>query len=310
MHLEGMERKYTGNSSNFSIDNGVSGKNQIVDVYFDTFQKRYYFISDPKLKIKINEQVIVETQMGLAVGKVISVKSPSSIDLKGESLKKVIRIATKSDLEKNRDLKTDAIKAGLIFKNKLKKHKLNLKLVSTEYTFDKKKLIFYFASEDRVDFRELVRDLAAIFKVRIEFRQIGVRDYAKMIGDCGSCGKTLCCKSVINKFDSVSIKMAREQGVSVTPSKISGVCGRLKCCMGFENEQYMEVKEHYPAIGQSVSTTEGKGSVTSMNVLNDFIFVNVEGKGLQRFSLSEIKFSKQEKEEIEKRQNYIHEEEN
>ena len=310
MHLEGMERKYTGNSSNFSIDNGVSGKNQIVDVYFDTFQKCYYFISDPKLKIKINEQVIVETQMGLAVGKVISVKSPSSIDLKGESLKKVIRIATKSDLEKNRDLKTDAIKAGLIFKNKLKKHKLNLKLVSTEYTFDKKKLIFYFASEDRVDFRELVRDLAAIFKVRRELRQIGVRDHAKMIGDCGSCGKTLCCKSVINKFDSVSIKMAREQGVSVTPSKISGVCGRLKCCMGFENEQYMEVKENYPAIGQSVSTTEGKGSVTSMNVLNDFIFVNVEGKGLQRFSLSEIKFSKQEKEEIEKRQNYIHEEEN
>ena len=152
--------------------------------------------------------------------------------------------------------------------------------MSTEYTFDKKKLIFYFASEDRVDFRELVKELASIFRVRIELRQIGVRDYAKMVGDCGNCGKTLCCKSIINKFDSVSIKMAREQGVSVAPSKISGVCGRLKCCMGFENAQYLEVKEDFPAIGQSVMTAEGKGNVVSMNMLNDIIFVNIEGKGL------------------------------
>lgn len=222
----------------------------------------------------------------------------------------IIRVATKKDIEKNNELKTEAIKAGYIFKNKLRKYNLNLKLVSTEYTFDKKKLIFYFASEDRVDFRELVKELASIFRVRIELRQIGVRDYAKMVGDCGNCGKTLCCKSIINKFDSVSIKMAREQGVSVAPSKISGVCGRLKCCMGFENAQYLEVKEDFPAIGQSVMTAEGKGNVVSMNMLNDIIFVNIEGKGLQRYSLSEIKFNKKEKIEIEKTQVCCYEENN
>ncbi len=300
-----MERKYIGNRmKNSNITNGDDSENQVVDVYFDAFQKRYYFLNDLKPKVKINDQVIVETQMGLSLGKVVGIKSDNQFDLKEEPLKRIIRIATRNDVEKNRDLKEDAVKAGFVFRNKLKKYGLNLKLVATEYTFDRKKLIFYFASEERVDFRELVRELASIFKVRIELRQIGVRDYAKMVGDCGSCGKTLCCKTVINKFDSVSIKMAREQGVSVTPSKISGVCGRLKCCMGFENHQYAEIRDNYPAIGQSVMTCEGKGVVTSINVLNDFIFVNVEEKGLQKFNLLEIKFNMKEKEEIEKRQNY------
>ena len=310
MHLEGMERKYTGNNDfKYSIENEEKKFNQVVDVYLDAFQKRYYFLNNPKFSVEINDQVIVETQMGLAIGKVVSLKK-AAMKSNGEALKMIIRVATKKDIEKNNELKSDAIKAGYIFKNKLKKYSLNLKLVSTEYTFDKKKLIFYFASEDRVDFRDLVKELAAIFRVRIELRQIGVRDYAKMVGDCGSCGKILCCKSIINKFDSVSIKMAREQGVSVAPSKISGVCGRLKCCMGFENTQYMEVKEDYPAIGQSVITVEGKGNVTSMNMLNDLIFVNIEGKGLQKYSLAEIKFNKIEKMEIEKRQVCSYEESN
>jgi tpl protein len=309
--LESTERKYTGNKNiACSIGNEEKNFNHVIDVYFDTFQKRYYFLNNPKFSVKINDQVIVETQMGLAIGKVVSVKKNTGIKNAGEPLKMIIRVATKKDIEKNNELKSDAIKAGYIFKNKLKKYSLNLKLVSTEYTFDKKKLIFYFASEDRVDFRDLVKELAAIFRVRIELRQIGVRDYAKMVGDCGSCGKTLCCKSIINKFDSVSIKMAREQGVSVAPSKISGVCGRLKCCMGFENSQYMEVKEDYPAIGQSVITVEGEGNVTSMNMLNDLIFVNIEGKGLQKYSLAEIKFNKIEKMEIEKRQVCSYEESN
>lgn len=292
MHLENTEKRYTGNQHEIL--------EKVIDVYFDTFQKRYFFEDNPSYEIKINEKVIVETQMGLAIGKVIGIKN-NFVNNELEPLKKVIRVATNSDLERNKELKEDAVKAGFIFKNKQKKYDLNLKLVATEYTFDKKKLIFYFASEDRVDFRKLVKDLAAIFKVRIELRQIGVRDYAKMIGDCGTCGKTICCKTVINKFDSVSIKMARDQGVSVTPSKISGVCGRLKCCMGFENEQYMEVKDNYPAIGQSVTTSEGKGQVMSMNMLSDIIFVNIEGKGLYRLTLSEIEFSKKEKEEIEKK---------
>ena len=309
MHLEGMERKYTGNNI-CSIRNKEQSFSQIIDVYFDTFQKRYYFLNNPKFSVEINDQVIVETQMGLAMGKVVALKKSSTIKTSGESLKMIVRIATRKDIEKNNELKTEAIKAGYVFKNKLRKYNLNLKLVSTEYTFDKKKLIFYFASEDRVDFRELVKELASIFRVRIELRQIGVRDYAKMVGDCGNCGKTLCCKSIINKFDSVSIKMAREQGVSVAPSKISGVCGRLKCCMGFENAQYLEVKEDFPAIGQSVMTAEGKGNVVSMNMLNDIIFVNIEGKGLQRYSLSEIKFNKKEKIEIEKTQVCCYEESN
>ena len=311
MHLESTERKYTGNKNiACSIGSEEKNFNHVIDVYFDTFQKRYYFLNNPKFSVKINDQVIVETQIGLEIGKVVSVKKNTSIKNAGEPLKMIIRVATKKDIEKNNELKSDAIKAGYIFKNKLKKYSLNLKLVSTEYTFDKKKLIFYFASEDRVDFRDLVKELAAIFRVRIELRQIGVRDYAKMVGDCGSCGKTLCCKSIINKFDSVSIKMAREQGVSVAPSKILGICGRLKCCMGFENTQYMQVKENYPAIGQSVITNDGKGNVTSMNMLNDLIFVNIEGKGLQKYSLSEIKFNKIEKIEIEKRQVCSYEENN
>jgi tpl protein len=302
-----MGKKYTGKEEEPATS--ITNNGKVIDVYFDTFQKRYFFLENPNFDVKINEKVLVETQMGLAIGKVIAVKSDYKYDEK-EPLKRIIRKATDKDLEKNKELKEDAVKAGFIFRNKIKKYNLNLKLVATEYTFDRKKLIFYFASEERVDFRSLVKDLAAIFKVRIELRQIGVRDFAKMVGDCGSCGKTLCCKSFINKFDSVSIKMARDQGVVVTPSKITGVCGRLKCCIGFENEQYNEIKENYPATGQEVITDEGKGNVVSMNMLNDLIFINIQGKGIGRYRLSEIKFDKQEKIEIEKRQsccNYIEE---
>ena len=302
-----MGKKYTGKEEEPATS--ITNNGKVIDVYFDTFQKRYFFLENPNFDVKINEKVLVETQMGLAIGKVIAVKSDYKYDEK-EPLKRIIRKATDKDIEKNKELKEDAVKAGFIFRNKIKKYNLNLKLVATEYTFDRKKLIFYFASEERVDFRSLVKDLAAIFKVRIELRQIGVRDFAKMVGDCGSCGKTLCCKSFINKFDSVSIKMARDQGVVVTPSKITGVCGRLKCCIGFENEQYNEIKENYPATGQEVITDEGKGNVVSMNMLNDLIFINIQGKGIGRYRLSEIKFDKQEKIEIEKRQsccNYIEE---
>ena len=302
-----MGKKYTGKEEEPATS--ITNNGKVIDVYFDTFQKRYFFLENPNFDVKINEKVLFETQMGLAIGKVIAVKSDYKYDEK-EPLKRIIRKATDKDLEKNKELKEDAVKAGFIFRNKIKKYNLNLKLVATEYTFDRKKLIFYFASEERVDFRSLVKDLAAIFKVRIELRQIGVRDFAKMVGDCGSCGKTLCCKSFINKFDSVSIKMARDQGVVVTPSKITGVCGRLKCCIGFENEQYNEIKENYPATGQEVITDEGKGNVVSMNMLNDLIFINIQGKGIGRYRLSEIKFDKQEKIEIEKRQsccNYIEE---
>lgn len=292
MLLENTEKKYTGN---------IKSTNKILDVYFETAQKKEFFQCENE-SIKINEKVLVETQMGIVIGKVVGIKKCDEIQ-NIETIKEIIRIVTKKDLEKDKELKEDAIKAGFIFKNKQKKYGLNLKLVKTEYTFDKKKLVFYFASEDRVDFRQFVKELASIFKVRIELRQIGVRDYAKMIGDCGSCGKTICCKTIINKFDTVTIKMARYQGVSVASSKISGVCGRLKCCMGFENEQYQEVKGNYPAIGQKVNTVGGVGNVTSMDILNDIIFVNIENKGLQKYTLKEIEFDKAEKERIESKFN-------
>lgn len=311
MRLENTGKRYTGKNTEFNtgMADGRIRNEEAIDVYFDTFQKRYFFLNNPNFDVKVNEKVLVETQMGLAIGKVVAIKADYKYS-DDEPLKKIIRKATERDLEKNKELKEDAVKAGFIFRNKVKKYNLNFKLVATEYTFDKKKLIFYFASEDRVDFRNFVKDLAAIFKVRIELRQIGVRDYAKMVGDCGTCGKPLCCKSFINKFDSVSIKMARDQGVVVTPSKISGVCGRLKCCMGFENDQYMEVKENYPVVGQTVITEHGKGNVISMNMLGDLIFINIEGKGILKFGLSEIEFNKKEKDEIEKRQsccNFIEE---
>lgn len=296
-----MEKKFTGNTKKAKIN-----KNRIetvVDVYFELFQKRHFFLNNPNFDVNINEKVIVETQMGLSIGKVIGIKQNyviENINNEGEPLKKIIQIANKKDLEKEKELKEDAVKASFIFKNKLKKYNLtNLKLVATEYTFDRKKLIFYFACEDRVDFRQLVKELASIFRTRIELRQIGVRDYAKMVGDCGNCGKTLCCKSFINKFDSVSVKIARDQGVHVTPSKMTGVCGRLKCCMGFEYDQYSEIKDNYPIIGQTVTTEEGTGNVVSLNLLNDVIFVNIDGKGVQKYSLSEIEFNKEERQKLE-----------
>lgn len=298
MRLESTEKRYTGNTKKNNRQSGT-----VIDVYFELFQKRHFFLGNPNFEVSINEKVIVETQMGLSIGKVVGIKQnhmTGNTDSESGPLKRILQIANKRDLEKEKELKEDSVKAAFIFRNKLKKYNLtNLKLVATEYTFDKKRLIFYFSCEDRVDFRQLVKELASIFKVRIELRQIGVRDYAKMVGDCGNCGKTLCCKSFINKFDSVSVKIAREQGVHVTPSKMTGVCGRLKCCMGFEYDQYAEIKDNYPVVGQSVKTGEGTGNVVSLNLLNDVIFVNVDGKGLQKYSLSEIAFDKKEREKIE-----------
>ena len=286
-----MGKKYTGKEEEPATS--ITNNGKVIDVYFDTFQKRYFFLENPNFDVKINEKVLVETQMGLAIGKVIAVKSDYKYDEK-EPLKRIIRKATDKDLEKNKELKEDAVKAGFIFRNKIKKYNLNLKLVATEYTFDRKKLIFYFASEERVDFRSLVKDLAAIFKVRIELRQIGVRDFAKMVGDCGSCGKTLCCKSFINKFDSVSIKMARDQGLVINPTKISGVCGRLLCCINYEYSQYEEALKNFPAVNQSVKTEIGEGKVVSISPLNNFLYVDVKDKGISRFSIDDIKFNRKE----------------
>ena len=273
MHLESTERKYTGNNI-CSIENEENGLDQVIDVYFDAFQKRYYFLNNPKFSVEINDQVIVETQMGLAIGKVISLKK-AAIKSNGEALKMIIRVATKKDIEKNNELKAEAIKAGYIFKNKLRKYNLNLKLVSTEYTFDKKKLIFYFASEDRVDFRELVKELASIFRVRIELRQISVRDQlSQMEGCCGICGRELCCQKFINDFDTVSVKMIKEQNLSLNTSKMTGNCGKLMCCLRYEQNVYEDKANKLPKPGAKVfCKTEGSGVVDSVEYLKELVRV-------------------------------------
>ncbi len=284
-----MEKSFIGNSNN---------KVRIINLYFEAVQKRYDFEIDEILTPSLGEFCIVETARGLEMGKVYTKAvyvDPDSITV---PLKKVIRIAVDKDIERYHDLKIEAVKASYILKNKIKKFNLNMKSIETEFTFDRKKLIFYFASEDRVDFRELVKELASIFKIRIELRQIGVRDQAKLIGDCGVCGKPLCCKAFINKFDSVTIKMARDQSVSVSPTKMSGICGRLKCCLNFEYDQYAEKQRFFPEIGQSVSTPLGRGFVVSTNVLNDFLFINIPEKGVVKLELNEINFNREEKEKI------------
>ena len=284
-----MEKSFIGNSNK---------KIRIINLYFEAVQKRYDFEIDEILTPSLGEFCIVETARGLEMGKVYTKAvyvDPDSITV---PLKKVIRIAVDKDIERYHDLKIEAVKASYILKNKIKKFNLNMKSIETEFTFDRKKLIFYFASEDRVDFRELVKELASIFKIRIELRQIGVRDQAKLIGDCGVCGKPLCCKAFINKFDSVTIKMARDQSVSVSPTKMSGICGRLKCCLNFEYDQYAEKQRFFPEIGQSVSTPLGRGFVVSTNVLNDFLFINIPEKGVVKLELNEINFNREEKEKI------------
>ena len=175
-----------------------------------------------------------------------------------------------------------------------------MKLITSEYTFDRTKLIFYFTAEGRIDFRELVKDLATIFKLRIELRQIGVRDEARILGSIGICGKELCCRTFINKFDSVAIKMARDQGLVINPSKISGACGRLLCCIKYEYEQYSKELRKFPAVGQQVKTQSGKGRVNSVNPMNGYMYVDVDGKGIMKFELKDVKFDRGEAKKIQK----------
>ena len=190
-------------------------------------------------------------------------------------LKMVIREATEEDIQKVEDNKLREQEAFQICLEKIEKHQLPMKLVGVEYTFDNNKIIFYFTADGRVDFRELVKDLAAIFKTRIELRQIGVRDEAKMIGGLGPCGRAMCCGSFLGEFEPVSIKMAKEQNLSLNPAKISGVCGRLMCCLKFEEETYREINDRLPDVGQEVMTPDGKGTVLDINVLRELIKVAI-----------------------------------
>ena len=266
---------------------------KIVGVRFRTAGKVYYF--GPKnLDLKIGDRVIVETARGVEMGTVAVAPKEVPDDEVVQPLKTVQRIATEEDFkraEKNKEKEKEAFK---ICQEKIKKHKLEMKLVDAEYTFDNNKLLFYFTADGRIDFRELVKDLAAIFKTRIELRQIGVRDETKILGGIGICGRPLCCHTYLSEFAPVSIKMAKEQNLSLNPTKISGVCGRLMCCLKNEQETYEYLNKQLPNIGDQVMTPEGiKGEVQSVNVLRQLVKVIMDvndEKEIREYKVEELKF--------------------
>ncbi len=265
----------------------------IIGVRFKKAGKIYYFDPDG---VKINKYtpVIVETARGIEYGiTVITNRTISEKDLT-TPLKKVMRIANRDDTNKNKQNKQKEIEAFDICIEKIKQHNLEMKLIDVELTFDHNKLIFYFTSDGRVDFRELVKELAYIFKTRIELRQIGVRDEAKMLNGIGICGRTLCCSTFLGDFQPVSIKMAKEQNLSLNPSKISGICGRLMCCLKYEEDTYEELNQNLPAVGDYVKTPDGNGEVLSINVLRQLVKVSVKKKEnndllLNYYNVKEIK---------------------
>ncbi|MBN1468020.1 MAG: stage 0 sporulation family protein [Fusobacteriaceae bacterium] len=267
---------------------------KVVGVIFEITKKRYYFEVKDNYPYKKGDKVLVDTIRGQELGVVYG--DPQILDEKVLvlPLKPVIKLASETEYNHYLELREMADKAYEQCKQKIFEHELPMKLVAAEYTYDRSKLIFYFTAEGRIDFRKLVKDLAAIFRLRIELRQIGVRDEARILGTIGVCGLELCCRSFINKFDSVSIKMARDQGLVINPSKISGACGRLLCCIKYEYSQYNEAIKKFPAQGQSVETPMGKGHVINISPLNNFVQVDIQEKGINRFELSEITFDKKE----------------
>ena len=266
----------------------------VIGVRFKPAGKTYYF--DPlDFDIKQGDSVIVETSRGIEYGEVVMSKKAIDNDQFKKPLKGVIRIATEEDTEKskrNRELEKEAYKICL---EKIQNHKLEMKLVEVEYTFDGNKILFYFTADGRIDFRELVKDLAMVFKTRIELRQIGVRDETKILGGIGSCGRPLCCATYMPEFIPVSIKMAKEQNLSLNPSKISGVCGRLMCCLKNEQETYEELNSNLPNVGDYVTTPEKlKGEVSSVNVLRQLVkvIVTLDGdeKEIREYPVAELRF--------------------
>lgn len=246
----------------------------IVGVCFRNSTKTYYF--DPgNLVITPQDHVIVETARGLEFGKVTLGNRAVSSSQLVSPLKKVIRIATERDKKQNEDNREAEARARVIGEEKIAKHKLEMKLVDVEYTFDNQKLLFYFTADGRIDFRDLVKDLASVFRTRIELRQIGIRDEAKMMGGLGVCGRAFCCSSFLPDFVQVSIKMAKEQNFSLNSAKISGSCGRLMCCLRYEHEAYEEALKTTPPVGSVVSTANGEGVVTEARPLAQMVKVRL-----------------------------------
>ena len=255
---------------------------RVAGVRFKTAGKVYYFDPD-NLDVKAGDDVIVETARGMEFGTLtMDITEVNESDIVAP-LKKIVRIANEKDHKQHIENVKKKEKAIKLCQEKVDKHGLVMKLIDVEYTFDNSKIVFYFTADGRVDFRELVKDLAGVFKMRIELRQIGVRDEAKMLGGIGSCGRALCCHSWLADFEPVSIKMAKVQNLSLNPTKISGICGRLMCCLKYENDIYMEFRKGMPEVGEKVKTPEGIGKVVDTNLLERIVkvrlFVDDKPKG-------------------------------
>ena len=261
---------------------------------------KVYFFSPGKLEIHHGDNVIVETARGVEFGNVVTGPREVEEERISQPLKSVIRIANKDDYrreEKNREKEKEAFS---ICQEKIRKHGLEMKLIDAEYTFDNNKVLFYFTADGRIDFRELVKDLASVFRTRIELRQIGVRDETKIRGGIGICGRELCCHTYLTEFAPVSIKMAKEQNLSLNPSKISGVCGRLMCCLTNEEQNYEELNSRLPGEGDTVTTPEKlKGDVQAVNVLRQLVKVVVtldnDEKEVREYKAAELRFKPRRK---------------
>lgn len=280
---------------------------KVIGVRFRAAGKIYYF--DPAgLEIKTGDNVIVETARGIEFGYVVLGSRDVPEEKVIQPLKQVIRMATAEDRAieaKNKEKEKEAFKICL---EKIRKRGLEMKLIDAEYTFDNNKVLFYFTADGRIDFRELVKDLAAVFKTRIELRQVGVRDETKILGGIGICGRTLCCHSYLSEFIPVSIKMAKEQNLSLNPTKISGVCGRLMCCLKNEEETYQVLNSKLPGNGDFVTTDDGlKGEVQSVNVLRQLVkvlvTVNHDEKEIREYRVEQLRFKPRRKKEKKDGQN-------
>lgn len=247
----------------------------VVGVRFKKAGKIYYF-SPGELNVKKNDNVIVETARGIEFGECVIAPKQIKEEEIVSPLKNVIRIANKEDIDRHSENKSKEEEAFRVCLEKIQQHSLKMKLIDVEYTFDNNKVIFYFTADGRVDFRELVKDLASIFRTRIELRQIGVRDEAKMIGGLGPCGRTMCCSTFLGDFAPVSIKMAKEQNLSLNPTKISGICGRLMCCLNYEQETYEHIRIKLPKVDSIVDTPYGRGVVVSNSVVKESVKVKIK----------------------------------
>jgi len=275
---------------------------KVIGVNFKKGGKIYYFDPDG-LNMETGIKVIVETSRGIEAGTVVLINKEVDETKLSNPLKAVERIADISDIKIIEQNKIKEEKAKSIFVDKVKEHKLNMKLADVEYTFDHSKVIFYFIAEGRVDFRTLVKSLASIFKTRIELRQIGVRDQAKMIGGLGICGKPFCCTTFLTEFHPVSIKMAKEQNLSLNPTKISGTCGRLMCCLKYEHAVYEELIKDTPKYGAIVETNDGRGRVIESDILKGILKVKLDSKDAvspQVYNKCDVKLIKDGKIKINK----------